>query len=157
MDADNVPTTDLDGDPRPIGPAIDIGVDEYDHTPETYCLSTPNSTGVAATIGADGVPSITQNSFTLRASVVPDEVGVFVFGTSPTQIPFGNGLLCVGGNLRRSPTLVGVHGKLTWSPDLGAGVVTPGMRGFFQAIFRDALGGGAEFDSSDGLAVTFVF
>ena len=55
----------------------------------------------------------------LRASGVPDEIGVFVFGPSPTQIPFGNGLLCVGGNLRRSPTLVGVHGKLTWSPDLG--------------------------------------
>jgi hypothetical protein len=156
LNTGNLPPFDLDGDPRPIGPAIDIGADEFDHTPVAYCLSTPNSTGAAATMEADGVPSVFQNAFTLRASAVPDEVGVFVIGASPTQLPFGNGFLCVGGSLQRSPAVAGMQGELTWSPDLHAGALTAGQSWYTQAIFRDPLGGGARFDSSDGLNVTFV-
>lgn len=154
--ADHLPAVDLDGDPRPIGPAIDVGVDEFDHTPARYCLSTPNSTGVAATMAADGVPSLFQNAFTLRAEGVPAQLGVFVYGTSATQVPLGNGFLCVGGSLLRSPGLVGSGGQLAWSPDLHAGPWSAGATWYVQAIFRDPAAGSAELDGSDGLSVTFV-
>ena len=41
------------------------------------------------------------------------------------------------------------------SPPTGATQITPGSTWNFQAWFRDPMAGGAFFDLSDGLSVTF--
>jgi len=65
-----------------------------------YCDAAPNSTGVAATIGASGTPVAAANDFTLDAWDLPlHEYGYFLASESTTFVPgFGgtSGNLCVG-------------------------------------------------------------
>jgi hypothetical protein len=72
-------------------------------TSDTGCA---NSSGGGASIGAQGVASITGQSFVLTATGLPsNQLGVFFQGNNALNnglgVPFGDGLRCVGGAARR--------------------------------------------------------
>lgn len=125
-----------------------------------YCEATPNSAGDGTQIGYLGSLSIADNSFHLTASgLPPNQVGFFFFGTQEGHYPLGNGYACIAGRITRmdkSPfapngTTV-LHVDFTVPP---ADAILPGIPYYFQMFYRDTLGGGAGFNTSDALIVTF--
>lgn len=132
---------------------------------ESYCTATPSSTGFPALIRGEGSSSISNDDLVLAAEPAPaDQFGLFFYGPSQTEVPFGNGFLCVAPGavgLQRLPvTTVDFGGTLSWALDYSAppsagGEIQPGSHWNFQAWFRDPFAGGAFFDTSDGLSVVF--
>lgn len=129
--------------------------------PANQCGSLPNSTGATASIDSSGAPSLALNAFTLTASGLPvPSNGIFLMGTQPLTppLPFGNGLRCVGGVIRRLGVVVASGGSLLQTQDFALPVyagIQPGDVRWFQAWFRDAAAGGAAFNTSDALQVSF--
>ena len=143
---------------QPVGNSLATDVvDVYEPTGINYCLAAANSAGCAATISATGSKSLSANDVVLSSICVPDAVFIFFHGTSQQELPFGNGTLCVGGNIVRIlPPGVGSGGLAQAAIDLPTvGITTPGQRNF-QCWFRDPAAGGASFDTSDAIAITFV-
>jgi hypothetical protein len=133
---------------------------------ETYCVSVANSSGSAAIITADGFPSLSSNSMTLRAAgAAQNTVGLYYYGPTQTQAPFGDGFRCVGGLINRLPPPLVSDGSgasqrqldFTQSPfDSGPGMVLPGSTWNFQFWFRDPAGpGGTGFNLSDAVSIAF--
>jgi photosystem II stability/assembly factor-like uncharacterized protein len=121
-----------------------------------YCLANANSTGSAASITFAGSCTAAENHFTLQASPVPDQLFLFFFGPNANQVPFGNGYLCIGGGLTRlNPPAVAAANLASHRVDLAAYGFTAGSTERFQCWYRDPAAGGAAFNSSDGLRVTF--
>jgi len=132
----------------------------------SYCVSLPNSTGSAATISLTGSSSIAVNSIVLRAAPVPaGETGLYYYGDSQVAFPFGNGIRCVSGQsgqvFRLFPiSVTEPSGTLRHFLNLlglpSGGAILPGSTWNFQAWFRDPAGGGAGFNLSDGVSISFV-
>ena len=127
----------------------------------SFCTSTASSTGAPATIGFVGTTSVAENVFTLIARPVPDQPGVHYYGLDEVRVPFGNGFRCVGGRVFRLPVTLAAGNALRTTIDLArppvaAARILPGATWKFQAWFRDPDAGGAMFDLSDGLSVTFT-
>lgn len=124
------------------------------------CISVPNSTGLAAHIFAFGTESVSANDLHLTAGPVPDAPGIFVYGPSPAQVPFGNGFLCVGGFLIRIAAASGSGQTLTafvdnTDPPPAQGQITAGSTWLFQAVFRDPQLG-PSLGLSNAVSVTFA-
>ncbi len=128
----------------------------------SYCVAAPNSTGVGALIGSSGSLSISANNFALTCTQLPPNTShIYFFGPTQIQVPFGNGFRCVGGSsIRLNPpqtaTPTGTSARaidFTAPPVLGN--ITPGSTRYFQCWYRNPAGGGAGFNLSDGLGVTF--
>lgn len=134
-------------------------VDLFD-APQSYCSSSPNSTGAAATIFATGSARVSANDLDLWSIDLPaGSPGGFAYSDQQAALPFGNGTLCLGGSLfRLPPVLVGGDGTAFFSLDYGqlpgAGAIQPGSTWNFQFLVRDTVGAG--FDTSDGVAIDFV-
>jgi hypothetical protein len=134
----------------------------------TYCDALPNSSGKSATVSYLGSPSLAEQDVGLVVTgAATSTIGLFIYSAQQQQIPFGNGLLCVGGSgasihrLQPFATSTSGHGgtalDFTKPPlDAGPGVLTPGSTWNFQAWFRDVNAGGAKFNLSNALAATFV-
>lgn len=136
----------------------------------SFCTSTTNSSGASALISASGSTSIAKNDFCLAVGTLPaDAPGIFFYGTTQLQVPFGNGFRCVGGTVFQlwPATSADAAGRMTKSVDLtqppggfvGGGQVQAGASWNFQAWFREpgpVAGTNAGFDLSDGLEVTFA-
>jgi len=130
---------------------------------EVFCSSTVNSTGGAARIDASGSTAVNSGGgLELSATGVPaNSFGLFFFSSNEiSPVPFGNGLLCLGAPFRRLPVAnAGTSGVLRttidWTQPGTASVITANSTWSFQAWFRDAPAGGAQFDLSDGLRVEF--
>ena len=121
-----------------------------------YCTATPNSTGMAGSLSASGLTSLAANTLTLEATGLPDEPGVFFFGTSQTQVPFGNGFRCVDFPVvRLNPPVVASGGTATSNVDIPTAGIGLGAHDF-QFWYRDPAGGGAGFNLTDGLEIVFV-
>lgn len=128
---------------------------------ERYCSTSVNSTGGGAQIHASGSSSAAANDLELSASPVPaNQFGLFFYGPSQIELPFGDGFLCVGGGLHRLP--VGTASKAmelrfpvdnTLPP---ATNLTAGSTWNFQAWFRDLAAGGAGYNLSDGVSILFT-
>jgi hypothetical protein len=130
-----------------------------------YCEAAPNSVfPEGAQIGWEGSLSVATNEFQVRISRTPATFGLFFYGTSATQTPFGDGFLCVASPLVRlsgalsfnglSPTLIDLD--LSQFPNNGSTIsITPGDTLYFQSWFRDTVGGGSGFNASNGLSVQF--
>jgi hypothetical protein len=128
-----------------------------------YCASNPNSSGRVASILAMGNASVSSNSLKLCVDNAPrDARGRFVYGPVQTQIPFGDGVQCVGGpvfGLRFletnaagagfAPVNFGAQGN-------PAGVVLPGSTWHYQFVFLDQGSPGFGVNSSDALTITFA-
>lgn len=133
--------------------------------PTNYCVGAPNSAGFVAEMGASGSREISSNDLRLHAyGCPPNQTGLFFYGPDATQTIFGNGFLCVGGGIHRLglAEVVGDPGIATYPVDFtappmnsGTGQVLAGSTWRFQFWYRDPLGGGARFNLSDGLAITF--
>ena len=132
--------------------------------PVNYCSTSPNSVGGGATMSFGGTPSLTANDLALIASgCPPNKNGLFYYGPNQINTPFGNGRRCVGGSITRLSTLTtDVFGIAQKNLDLGNppftsgnGQAIPGNTMNFQFWYRDPAGGGAGYNLTDGLAVTF--
>ncbi|MFT5150502.1 MAG: hypothetical protein ACI841_000483 [Planctomycetota bacterium] len=134
-----------------------------------YCTSTANSTGSAAAMSASGSVSVASNNLVLASGPVPNQPGLFFYSAGQTNggagIPFGNGLRCAGNGsnpLYRLPVSgTGGNNELSWAvdntmPPAAAATLIAGSTFHFQCWFRDPLGGGASYDLSDGLSLSFL-
>jgi len=129
-----------------------------------YCAATTHSAGGPARIFSAGPTSVSGNDFLLRAlDVVPGAPCLFFYGPTALQAPFGNGVRCVGGQVSRlGVTRAAPDGRVETTLDFtarpaasGAGRIDPGSTWRFQLIYRDFAAGGAGFNLTEGLAVTF--
>jgi len=129
--------------------------------PASYCAAIPNSSGQTASIGSTGWASFGANNLVLACSGLPGAVnGLFFHGTTSIDpgVPFGNGVRCVGGAVRRLGLVQSVNGVAMQAQDLGSsayGGIVPGSTRYFEFWHRDPAAGGAAFNASDGLAVVF--
>ena len=130
-----------------------------------YCLASGNSAGTSAIIGWQGLLTLSDNNLSLIVTGAPAlKFGVFFYGAGQTQVPLGEGLLCVASPVQRlqPPVLTDQQGSTLLpldfaSPPLSGGPlpVSPFSTWNFQFWYRDPLGGPAGFNFSDGLEVTF--
>jgi hypothetical protein len=131
--------------------------------PQNYCTAAPNSVGPGAIFHVTGSASIASDDLDLWATgLPPGSLGLFTYGTGQANLPFGNGFLCVGGTTASFlPTVIqpngaaGVEVSYTGSPAQG-GLITAGSSWHFQFTYRDAAGGGAQFNLSDATTVDFL-
>ncbi|MBL8862554.1 MAG: hypothetical protein JNK02_11150 [Planctomycetes bacterium] len=127
--------------------------------PVNYCVTSPNSVGPGALMGYQGSPRISDNNFELIASGLPtNSVGIFFYGQGTTQTAFGNGFRCVSGTIYRlqivSADFIG-DARFALNYNTLPGPVAAGEVWNFQYWYRNPAGGGAGFNLSDGLSVTF--
>ena len=131
-----------------------------------YCDLSPTSTSAGARILAIGNTRVSANDMTLRVEdAVPLQYGQFFYGATASEVPFGDGLLCVSGEVFRlgAPAAVGAAGRATLQLDFdappmnsGPGGIAAGTTWHFQFWFRDPDGpGGSGFNLSNGLTAVF--
>ena len=129
------------------------------------CEATPNSSGTAANLALLGSLSIDQNEAWLEVvGCPPHEVGMLVSGPVRADVPFGDGLLCVGpagAGLRRvaHPVTTDFAGQASQRLQPRAlarsGELAPGTTWHFQFLFGDSGAQGAGFNTSNALQATF--
>jgi hypothetical protein len=130
-------------------------------SPYTFCGVNNNSTGQPALMAFGGSTSIAANNLTLVASGCPSNtVGLFYYGPAEIQQIFGNGFRCVGGSVFRLPigstSGAGIATRrLNYASLPPGGQVSVGSTWKFQFWYRNAAAGGANFNLSNGLSVTF--
>lgn len=133
-----------------------------------HCQSRLHSGGTTGSMGVTGTPSYSTNDLQMVASHIPPlEMGVFFYGLAPAQgwNPLGDGILCVAApHFRLGPAIQsGVLGTFHKPLDLqaaplnsGPGEIRPGMRAYFQCMFRDAQSPGIHnFNFTNGVTVEF--
>jgi hypothetical protein len=143
--------------------------DRRNSSPQTYCVSAPNSSGPGARIGWDGTSSLSANDLALTVTgAVPGQLGMFLLSAEATAFPlgnfpyFGNGWQCLGGTqFRLGPASMtdsagGARREFdSRYPPSGPGSVLPGSTWNFQFWYRDPTAPGLHSKRSDALAVTF--
>jgi hypothetical protein len=143
---------------------IDIGnslamVNVCDAT--SYCTSGPNSSGQSSTINFSGTTSVAANDFGVFSSGNPsNQNGIFYMGVNQTNFAFGNGRQCVSGQITRYPLVQSdTFGIAFYQVDNTAapavGKIIPNSTWNWQFWFRDPMGGGSSFDTSNGLSVLY--
>jgi hypothetical protein len=126
------------------------------------CVLSPNSVGPGSVMGASGSPSVSRSDLILQASGAPPNIlGLFFYGRTATQLPFGNGVRCVASPFYRRPAFAtGPTGNaaqlLPVSSLQPPGKPLPGEIWHFQFWHRDPQAGGSNYTTSDGLAVLFA-
>ena len=126
-----------------------------------YCTISANSAGAGSVISGSGSTSVAANDFGLSSSANPaGQFGIFYMGENQTNTAFGNGVRCAAGNVTRFSLLqtdgsgnVATAIDNTVPPALGK--IVAGSTWNWQFWFRDPQGGGANFNTSDGLSVTY--
>ena len=127
-----------------------------------YCTSTVNSSGRRARLTVTGSTSAAAADLHLIASGAPSFVpGIFIAGPQPNQLPFGDGLLCVGPPVVRLPPTAATTfgGDAFLALDFQApyaALLSPGAVAHFQFWFRDVPGGPAGFNLSDARSVALL-
>ncbi|MBL8860221.1 MAG: FG-GAP repeat protein [Planctomycetes bacterium] len=129
--------------------------------PTTYCIGAANSVGSGGRMAWSGSTSVVANALALSCSgIAPNSPGLFYFGTTTAQVPFGDGFGCTGGNITRLGIFVagptGVAALNVNLQQLPAGtLIAPGDVRNFQFWYRDLVAGGSGFNLSDALRVPF--
>lgn len=150
-----------------LDPGLDLNtngvLDQCECLVSRYCTSTPNSTDQSGRIAALGIPSLSVNSFVLRAGQLPPgQFGIFFFGPLRLDPPlqFGDGYRCVGGLLTRLDLPLQIDGQ--GNTQLLLDLSRPPLDGFvagdtshFQFWYRDPQSVGYGFNLTDALEVTF--
>jgi FG-GAP repeat/FG-GAP-like repeat len=127
----------------------------------TFCVMSPNSVGAGASMSMLGSTGVAANDLRLVSTGAPNgSIGLFFYGGSEVSVPFGNGMRCVGGSeVYRLGLAVAVGGVAQLDVDYdhtyGNGKIQPGQTWKFQHWFRDPAAGGAGFNLSNGLSLTF--
>lgn len=129
--------------------------------PGRGCL---NSSSPGAALTGQGFPSAAADLVTFHASALPPSQPVLLFAglnavNAGLGIPFGDGLRCAGGGLRRLGVRVATGGVAAWGPGLFApqGWQAGDVRRL-QAWYRDPLASpcGAGFNLSNGFELTLA-
>jgi serine protease AprX len=131
--------------------------------PVVICEGAPNSFSVTGTVVfTQGSVSVASNDLVFVMGGLPaNEFGLWFYGTAPNNAPVGNGTICVGGSAYRlAPVQSDFLGTLNYALDLSsppepAAQVLPGDTWYFQFWYRDPAAGGANFNFSDALSITF--
>jgi hypothetical protein len=127
----------------------------------SYCTGAPNSAGAGAAISATGSASISASDLVLHVNGCPPlQSGLFFYGTQQLDLPFGNGVRCVGGTTIRLPLLTTSGGGLAaiildYDALPPNGRILPGSSWNFQFWYRDPAGGGANFNLSNASRIDF--
>jgi len=137
-----------------------------------YCMAALNSTGVEGSILAMGSRTVANQNFTLMVEDLPNNsFGFFLTSLASgfVQQPGGSqGNLCLGGAIGRfvAPGQImntGGNGAFSLVVDLnaiptptGLVVIQAGETWYYQAWHRDAVGGSATSNFTDGLEVDFL-
>lgn len=137
-----------------------------------YCGNNPNSTGVSASILGHGSNVVGDNNYQLIVQNLPNNVfGYFLASRTMGFVPLAGGSqgnLCLGGAIGRYLGVSGYRnsgflGSFSLRIELDripspTGLVgaMPGDTWYFQAWYRDAVGGVATSNFSDGRRVTFL-
>ncbi len=138
----------------------------------SYCgPAVANSTGNSASLTATGSTAVAQNDVTLVASSLPNNsFGFFLASRTQGLVnqPGGSqGVLCLGGSIGRyvGPGQIRNSGatgsfdlvlNLTQTPTpSGLVAIAAGQSWNFQAWYRDAVGGVATSNFTDGRAISF--
>ncbi|MEM8712999.1 MAG: hypothetical protein AAGG01_18765, partial [Planctomycetota bacterium] len=125
------------------------------------CLTTPNSVGPGAVMGASGSTSLFLNDLELSVTGLPaGSFGVLIVGLDPAYRPLGSGFLCVDRAItRQGVALSSSAGEVAWAIDnasFGSGLmIALGETWRFQHIYRDVRQGQAVFTASDAIRATF--
>jgi hypothetical protein len=127
----------------------------------TYCTLSANSAGPGSEISNSGSTSIAANDFALSSEFNPaGQFGLFFMGQSQVSLPFGNGVRCTSGSITRFPLVqtngAGVAGyavDVTTAPAQGR--IVAGSTWNWQFWVRDPMGGGASFNTSNGLNAVY--
>jgi hypothetical protein len=134
----------------------------------TYCTTNLNSIGRRAKIAREGPVSVGNNEFALQVTdAVPGSFGLFYYGTGSVNVPFGDGIRCVGGMTQRlfPPIAVDATGNANrildfTQPPVAPGGTSPidaGATRYFQFWYRDTTGpGGTGFNLSDAMEILFT-
>jgi len=135
-----------------------------------YCAANPNSTGAPGRMEATGSDVVANDDFHPAAVGLPNNAfGFFIASRAQgfVQNPGGSaGNLCLAGPIGRfqmqiqnsgAAGRITIHAALASFPHPSGGVVAvqPGDTWNFQAWHRDAVGGGATSNFTDGLSVLF--
>jgi hypothetical protein len=124
-----------------------------------FCPATASSLGQPARIDAPCLLELGQGPVEVVVARVPDGIGILLLGDSRTQVPFGNGYLCVAGTVRSLPPANSQGNVLRFQLDpasAGGGVIVGGTSWNLQAIYRDRGAGGAGVNASEAIAVTVL-
>lgn len=126
-----------------------------------FCNSLANSRGTVGTLALVGSTNVADNNVVLVSTGLPlNQPGVFYYGNGTENLPFGNGIRCVGGTAmtRLGPTSTGPAGIAARQLNLATiqdphVMITGDSTWYFQFWFRDPAAGGVNF--SNGLRVDF--
>ncbi len=128
-----------------------------------YCTANANSSSRSASILPLGDASVSHNSLKLCVDGAPRGArGRFVYGTSQAQVPFGDGIQCVGGMvfgmrfLEANLAGSAFHPVNFASQQNPAGTVLPGSTWNYQFVFLDQGSQGFGVNSSDAISITFA-
>jgi hypothetical protein len=148
-----------------------IGVRRGGFVSTSTCSSNPNSTGNVADLSGTGSNSIASNDVRLTATSMPlNAFGFFLTSRTPGSVanPGGSqGVLCLGGSIGRfvGPGQImnsGAAGSIALQINLtsmpqptGPVPVVAGETWHFQAWFRDAVGGSATSNFTNGMTAVF--
>ena len=129
---------------------------------QSYCPGAINSLGLSSTLTVQGSPSVSAGHLVFTASNVNAFTPAQFFkGDAQVQIPFGDGMRCVGGTLHRLKR----HNASPWGYWWGevqygllppAATILPGSTWNFQLLYRDLNGPlNTGFNLSSALSITF--
>lgn len=145
-----------------IGLRLDIEAYFGYPQPIPYCHTSANSVGEGARISSSGTTSLYLDDLALHTEGLPvGQFGIYYFGPNKVEIPFGDGVRCVGGSVVRfAPLNSGPSGsvsmpfhaqELPQGTSFGAGDSTN-----VQFWYRDPASGVGHFNLSDALDLFFV-
>jgi len=124
-----------------------------------HCTPSPNSTGAASTLHWYGPASVSTNAALLFADNLPAGTpGLFFYGTTAIEVPFGDGFRCAGGDVTRlNPALfASPQGDVARPLDFNASPLSSEAAGdslVLQFWYRDTAAGASGFNLSDALIV----
>ena len=110
-------------------------------------------------ISAAGSTSLDAADFILNAGAAqPNQFGIFFYGQSTANVPFGDGVRCVGAPVTRLPVVqADVFGSASYQPDFTSAPhnqVTVDSTWNFQFWYRTP-SSPSTFNLSDAISVTF--
>lgn len=132
---------------------------------ETYCDATPNTFGTIARIDCMGSFDVRAKSFGLRVIGAPPmatSFGMFTCGQVQTNVPFGNGYLCISPftpgilRMRMQSLAVGPVSKTMEDSADEFAMCEPGSAWNFQFWYRNPAAGAITFNTSDAIHVQFA-